>query len=161
EPRRRVGDDARRHPRTGLADGSAKTSRSVYEPGGAAVVILWDRLGGFMVDDVEFVAVGRTSGRDAPASSLGEVDPDRDHGQTHPTEGNTMSWFMRRAASGSAKAEREASGSLAGGDARDLAAFGLLPVERARPHDPLFAREVQITVEPHPEDWESVHLNLL
>jgi hypothetical protein len=74
-----------------------------------------------------------------------------------------MSWFMRRNADGLAKAKREASGSLVSGEVQDLAAFGLLPVERPSPCEPLFAREVQVAVatEPNPEDWESVHLFLM
>jgi hypothetical protein len=60
--------------------------------------------------------------------------------------------------SGTGQAPVSRARSTTAGTATELAVFGLLPVERSDPGDVLFARDVQLTAESNPEEWESVNL---
>jgi hypothetical protein len=102
--------------------------------------------------------MGRVGADDVGRAAVGCL---RDPNPTLQAEENTMSWFIRSGADGLAEATNEVAQRSSGGESDDLAVFALQPVEPAPPRDSLFAREVQIAAEPHPEDWESLHLLLM
>jgi len=71
-----------------------------------------------------------------------------------------MSELTRHIADRLIEGKERTSGGRVSRKPDELAIFGLLPEEPSRPCDPLFARDVQ-TAESNPEDWVSIHLNLL